>query len=43
MIILNGISHGFEFKLGALNLLPDVVTFLNQALNHQPLTTSPNP
>jgi acetyl esterase/lipase len=38
---LVGLGHGFEFSINRqLNLLPQVVTFLNQALNHQPITRS---
>lgn len=41
-VILNGITHGFEFNIGAVSLLPDVLSFLDQALNHKPIDTNPN-
>jgi len=38
---LVGLGHGFEFSINnQLNLLPQVVTFLNQAFAHQPITTA---
>ena len=38
---LVGLGHGFEFHINKqLNLLPQVVTFLNQAFAHQPITTA---
>ncbi len=40
---LVGVGHGFEFTINSqLNLLPQVVTFLNQAFAHQPITTATN-
>ena len=38
---LVGLGHGFEFFINnQLNLLPQVVTFLNEAFDHQPITTA---
>ncbi len=38
---LVGLGHGFEFRINnQLNLLPQVVTFLDQAFAHQPITTA---
>jgi acetyl esterase/lipase len=38
-ILLHGIGHGFELRIGTASILPYVSTFLNQALNGQPITT----
>jgi len=41
MVYLVGLGHGFEFSINKqFNLLPQVVTFLDQALNHRPIATS---
>ena len=38
---LYGLRHGFEFHINdQVNLLPQVVTFLNQAFDHEPITTA---
>jgi acetyl esterase/lipase len=38
---LVGLGHGFEFRINdQLDLLPQVVTFLNEAFAHQPITTA---
>jgi acetyl esterase/lipase len=38
---LVGLGHGFQFHINnQLNLLPQVVTFLDQAFAHQPITTA---
>ena len=38
---LYGLAHGFQFSINSnLNLLPQVATFLHQALDHQAITTS---
>jgi acetyl esterase/lipase len=38
---LVGLGHGFEFTINKnVNVLPDVVMFLRQALNEQPITTA---
>jgi acetyl esterase/lipase len=38
---LVGLGHGFEFYINKhLNLLPQVVRFLHEAFNHQPITTA---
>jgi acetyl esterase/lipase len=38
---LVGLGHGFEFSINKqLNLLPEVVRFLHEAFNHQPITTA---
>jgi acetyl esterase/lipase len=40
LVYLVGLGHGFEFYINPrYNLLPQVVTFLDQALNHRPITT----
>jgi acetyl esterase/lipase len=39
LLLINGAAHGFEFKVGGTDVLPDVVAFLDQALNGKPITT----
>jgi acetyl esterase/lipase len=38
LVLLNGIAHGFELHIGPLDLTPQILTFLEEALNHKPIT-----
>jgi acetyl esterase/lipase len=40
LITVSWATHGFRFELGTIHLLPDVVSFLNSALNGRPLAPS---
>jgi acetyl esterase/lipase len=39
LVLLPGFTHGFELHIGPLDLTPQIATFLDQALNHQPITS----
>jgi len=39
LVMLDGFFHGFELQNGPLDLTPQILTFLNEALNHQPITS----
>ena len=38
LMMLQGYAHGFPINMPALNLTPDVLTFLDEALNGKPIT-----